>query len=177
MNKVLIILTLIGVSFFSSCIKEYETEYSAVPFVEFDANIFNAPVSPYAYTVITRNVPFRYASANAYPLITRTSGTVRLRVNLVGRIPQNKEQTITYKVLTTPVPVAPNALAESGTHFTTSGSLTIPADSISGVLEVGVLNTGVSSTTPREVHLELEGNNDFKVTGISNKVAVRISQQ
>lgn len=176
MNKINI-LYLVALVCMVACTKEYKVNYSAMPVVEFDANTFNAPVAPYPYTVITRNVPFGYASATTYPLISRTSGTVRLRVNLVGRVPKGKEQIVNYKVLTTPAPVAPNALAESGTHFTTAGTLKIPADSISGILELNVINTGVSSATLREVHLELEGNSDFKVTGVSNKVAVRISQQ
>ncbi|MCD2425732.1 hypothetical protein LQ567_23310 [Niabella pedocola] len=175
--KKIVILCLIVSSVFTSCTKELKIDYPAKPFIEFDANIFNAPVAPYQYTVVTRNVPFGYASASAYPLITRSSGTIKLRVNLVGAVAKGKEQTISYKVLTTPVPASPNALAENGVHFATGGTLKIPADSIYGILEINVLNTGVSSTTPREVHLELEGNSDLMVTGVSNKVAVRISQQ
>lgn len=162
--------------FFTSCTKEYKVDYTAKTYVEFDANIFNAPIAPYTYTVATRNVPYGYASATTYPLITRASGTIKLRVNLVGAAVSGKEQTINYTVLTTPVPVSPNALAVSGTHFTTSGTVTIPPNSLFGELTLNIVNPGVSSATLREVHLQLEPTADIAVTGTSNKVAVRISQ-
>lgn len=175
MRKIISYLLLAPV-LLASCTKEIQGDYSAKTFVEFDANIFNAPVSPYSYTVVTRNVPFGYASATSYPLITRSSGTIKLRVNLVGRELSGKEQVITYKVITTVTPTSPNALAVSGTHFTTTGTVTIPGNSLFGELTINVINPGTSSTTPREVHLELEGNENVGVTGTSNKVAVRISQ-
>lgn len=160
----------------ASCIKEIEVNYPAKTFVEFDANVFNAPVSPYSYTVVTRNVPYGYASATTYPLITRSSGTIKLRVNLVGETLSGKEQVIKYKVISNVTPTSPNALAVDGTHFTTTGTLSIPANSLYGELTINILNPGTSSSTLREVHLELEGNENVSVTGTSNKVAVRISQ-
>ncbi len=175
--KKIILFSLLASVLFSACTKEIKTDYTAKTYVEFDANIFNAPVTPYPYTVVTRVVPYGYASATTYPLISRTSGTIKLRVNLVGTAPSGKDQVITYKVLTAGItPVSPNALAVEGTHFTTTGTLTIPANSLFGELTLTILNPGVSSTTLREVHLELQGNSEIKVTGTSNKVAVRISQ-
>jgi hypothetical protein len=174
--KKILLYSLIASVLFSSCTKELEVNYPAKTFIEFDANVFNAPTTPYSYTVVTRNVPFGYASATSYPLISRTSGMIKLRVNVVGEPLGGKEQVITYKVITNATPVSPNALAVSGTHFTTTGSLTIPANSLYGELTINILNPGVSSTTPREIHLELEPNSDVGVTGTSNKVAVRISQ-
>ncbi|NCU06401.1 MAG: hypothetical protein GXC73_20795, partial [Chitinophagaceae bacterium] len=82
--KKILFYSLLASVLFSSCIKEVAVNYPAKTFVEFDANIFNAPTTPYAYTVVTRNVPFGYATATTYPLITRASGTIKLRVNLVG---------------------------------------------------------------------------------------------
>ena len=182
MKKIIFIAFVIPL-FFSSCIKENEVNYTAKTYVEFDANVFNAPfvlapstVPLYGYTVVTRNVPFGYASATTYPLISRTSGTIKLRVNLVGGAVSGKEQIINSTVLTTPVPVAPVAMAISGTHFTTSGTLTIPANSLFGELTINIINPGVSSAITREIHLQLEPNADVAVTGTSNKVAVRISQ-
>lgn len=174
MKKIAFIIFIVA-SFFSSCTKETKTIYEAQTYVEFDANVFNAPIAPYAYTVVTRIVPYGYASATTYPLITRASGTIKLRVNLVGPV-SGSDVEIPYTVLTNPTPVSPNALAVEGTHFTTGRTMRIPANSTYGEITITILNPGVSSSTLREVHLQLENSNTVKAATTYNKIAVRISQ-
>ena len=176
MKKLILFIPFLAL-IFSSCIKDVESKYEAASFIEFDANIFNAPVTPYAYTVVTRNVPYGYTSATTYPLISRTSGVIKLRVNVVGKT-FSEAQVITYNVITTPAPVSPNALAVEGTHYTTPGTLTIPANSTFGELTLNIVNPGVSSATLREVHLQLVGNSTLPVSkgSSASTVAVRISQ-
>lgn len=78
--------------------------------------------------------------------------------------------------MTEAVPVSPNALAVSGTHFTTGNTVTIPANTSFGEITISIINTGVSSTTPREVHLELMGTIDVNPSENYKKIAIRIAQ-
>jgi hypothetical protein len=178
MKRQLSIIVLFTAILFSSCIKEEVKHFTGTTVIEFDAAVLNTATTPYTYYVATR-VPvygLTVSTANSPTLITRSLTTpVKLRVNLVG--PQSStDQVITYQVLTTPVPVAPNMLAVSGTHYTTSGTFTIPANSSFGEVTINIVNPGVSSTNPREVHIELIGNDQIKPSENYKRVAIRISQ-
>jgi hypothetical protein len=107
--------------------------------------------------------------AAADPLITRASGTIRFRVNLIGA-QQTTAQTINYSV------VAASTTAVSGTHFTIPGTLTIPANSSFGEAVINVLNPGVSSATPVNLVLEVTGNSTIKAATELNKIGLVISQ-
>ena len=160
----------------SSCIKEDVKTFQGNPVVEFDATVFNSVTAGFTYPILTRAAGYgRGVSTTLDPSITRTSGTVKLRVNLVG--PQRStDEVFTYRVITDAVPVAPNALAVVATHFSASNTFTIPANTSFGEVTINVLNTGISSTTPREVHLELEGNGRVGASANYKKVAIRIAQ-
>lgn len=160
----------------SSCIKEDIKTFQGDTVVEFDAAVFNSVTAGYTYPILTRAAGYgRAVSTSLDPNITRTSTQVKLRVNLVG--PQRStDEVLTYRVITDAVPVSPNALAVSGTHFTTGNTFTIPANSSFGEITIFIQNTGVSSTTPREVHLELLGNVLVKPSENYKKVAIRIAQ-
>lgn len=160
----------------SSCIKEDVKTFQGNPVVEFDATVFNSVTAGFTYPILTRAAGYgRGVSTTLDPSITRTSGTVKLRVNLVG--PQRStDEVFTYRVITDAVPVAPNALAVVATHFSASNTFTIPANTSFGEVTINVLNTGISSTTPREVHLELEGNGKVGASANYKKVAIRIAQ-
>ena len=161
---------------FSSCIKEDVKTFQGNPVIEFDATVFNSVTAGFTYPILTRAAGYgRGVSTTLDPSITRTSGTVKLRVNLVG--PQRSaDEVFTYRVITDAVPVAPNALAVVATHFSASNTFTIPANTSFGEVTITVLNTGISSATPREVHLELEGNGKVGASANYKKVAIRISQ-
>jgi Flp pilus assembly secretin CpaC len=160
----------------SSCIKQIEKKYEGGPVVEFDATVLNSATTPYTYHVTARTTPYGIPTTTANSTaLTRTSGSVKLRVNLVG--PQmSTDQTLTYKVITNVTPPAGSALATEGTHYTTGTTFTIPANSSFGEITVNILNPGTSSTTTREVHLELVGNDAIKPSENYKRVGVRIAQ-
>jgi len=159
----------------SSCIKEDVKIFTGDPVVEFDATVFNSVTAGYTYPILVRASGYGRAVATTDPSITRTSGSVKLRVNLVGA-QRSTDEVIGYRVMTEAVPTSPNILATSGTHYTTSNTVTIPANSSFGEITINILNPGVSSTIPTEVHLELLGNANIKPSANYKKVAIRIAQ-
>ena len=161
---------------FTSCIKQLDKNFSGDSVVEFDIAVLNSSTPPYAYHVASRVAQFGLpiTTANS-PALTRASGSIKLRVNLVG--PQrDTDETISYRVLTDITPTTPSLLGVAGTHFNTGTTFSIPAKSSFGELEVQVLNTGTSSTSPREVHLELVGNANLKPSENYKRVGLRIAQ-
>jgi hypothetical protein len=66
-------------------------------------------------------------------------------------------------------------LAASGTHYTTTGTFTIPANSSYGEVVVNILNPGASGNS-REVHLELDGNGTIGASENYRRIALRIAQ-
>ena len=173
----LYILALTVLLVFSSCIKQIDKRFSGDTVIEFDATVLNSATTPYTYHVATRTPPYGIPTTTANSTaITRTLSTpVKLRVNLVG--PQRStDETISYRVVTNVTPAAPNALAVQGTHFTTGTSFVIPANSSFGEIVINIVNPGVSSSTPREVHLELLGNDNIKPSANYKMVGIRISQ-
>ena len=137
--------------------------------VEFDAASWNARGAGVTWPVLSRVPPYGMPVAAADPLITRASGTIRFRVNLIGA-QQSTAQTINYSV------VAASTTAVSGTHFTIPGTITIPANSSFGEAVVNILNPGVSSATPVNLVLEVTGNSLIKPATEINKIGLVISQ-
>lgn len=135
----------------TSCIKQDSKVYGGGTKVEFDATVLNAPAVGKPFPLLTRVPVYGIAMSTANPTITRTSpGVIRFRVNLVG--PQSSSaRTITYRVVDT------ETTAIAGTHYQTGTTLTIPANSSFGELEVTILNPGVAGTA-RTLVFELVGN-------------------
>lgn len=161
-----VILALL-VSGLTSCIKE---EYTTLQgsFVEFDAATYNANAAGLTYPILTRFVRYGEASNNADPALTRTSGLIKFRINLVG--PQRSTATtVTYQV----VPTATTAVP--GTHFTTSGTVTIPANSSFGEVEVQILNPG-ATTGSKDLVLVLIGSSDLPPSENDKSLGIRIAQ-
>lgn len=108
MKKIILpIITCICITFFGSCIKNDLKTPDNAPVVEFDATVLNTPATGLLYPVLTRvpgyGRPVYTGAPNTDPAITRNSGVIKFRVNLVG--PQmSTAQTINYKVATTPAP-------------------------------------------------------------------------
>jgi hypothetical protein len=182
--KKLLLYSLI-MSALSSCIKNDEVVYKGDDVVEFDATVLNSPAVGVTFPLLTRVPAYGLAVSTSNPSITRTSGTIKFRVNLVGR-QSATDQSITYKVVTgdysSLLDVGPPATsgfrlpAVSGTHFTTSGTLVIPAKSSFGEIEVTIINPGASSTTARYLVLELEGNSAIKASNNFKRMGIQISQ-
>ncbi|MFY8024101.1 MAG: hypothetical protein ACOVNO_02065 [Sediminibacterium sp.] len=150
------------------CIKQNDLTFKGLQ-VEFDAASWNARGAGVTWPVLSRVPPYGMPVAAADPLITRASGTIRFRVNLIGA-QQSTAQTINYSV------VAASTTAVSGTHFTIPGTLTIPANSSFGEAVINVLNPGVSSATPVNLVLEVTGNSTIKAATELNKIGLVISQ-
>lgn len=170
--------SLLMATLFSSCIKEEVKSFQGKTVIEFDATVLNSATTPYTYHVATRTPPFGIPTTTANSTaITRSLTTpVRLRVNLVGAH-RSSDEVLTFKVLTDVTPTAPNMLATAGTHYNITGTtFTIPANSSFGEVVINIVNPGVSSTNPREVHVELVGNDNIKPSENYKRVGIRIAQ-
>ena len=163
----LLSLTVLG----SSCMKE-DRALLKDSFVEFDAATYNANAAGVDYPMLTRvpryGEPVNTGATTADPAITRTSGTIKFRVNLVGA-QRSTPTVVEYGV------VADKTTAVSGTHFTTASSVTIPANSSFGEVTVVVLNAGASSVA-RDLVLELRGASDLPPSQNEKRIGIRISQ-
>lgn len=169
MKKILSVILLVTSVVFSSCIKEDLKTFEGNTFVEFDAAVLNTPATGKTYPILIRVPAYGTAVIGANPAITRTSGQIKFRVNLVG--PQSgSDRTINYRVVTS------ESTAVQGTHFTTTGSLTIPANSSFGELTINVLNPGVSSPTPVVLVVELQGGGDIRPSENYKFLGISINQ-
>ncbi|WP_207433004.1 DUF4843 domain-containing protein [Sabulibacter ruber] len=171
--KNLLYIFALAVFFLNSCIENDDIVYEKAV-VEFDAATYNAKsvVDGVAknYTLLTRVPAYGAAVTTSRPAITRASGAIRLRVNLVGA-QRSTAQEINYKLLTS------ETTAVAGTHYAPlSGKVTIPANSSFGELEIQILDPGVSSATPVDLVLELDGNEEIGPNENYRRIGVRISQ-
>jgi hypothetical protein len=172
MKKILLIINaFLILGFFSSCIKNDEKVFTGDTVVEFDATVLNTPATGKAYPLLTRVPGYGrpvFTSTPPDPGITRTSGTIKFRVNLVG--PQSaKDQVINYRV------VDAESTAVAGTHYTTGTSFSIPANSSFGEISINVLNPGVTGTAKTLV-IELLGNNEVKPSANYKFLGLSIAQ-
>lgn len=176
MKRILFFLILAIPVFLGSCIKNSPVTIGNELYVEFDATVLNTPITGQTYPVL-RNVPVYGAAVvpASNPAITRASGTVKFRVNLVGA-QQSTDQVIGFKAVATPVLPAGVAAAVSGTHYTVTGTVTIPANSSFGEVTVTIVNPGVSSATPVGLVLELTGNETVKPSANYRFLGIQISQ-
>lgn len=168
MKKILTSSILLCILFLTGCVKNELTVYTGSQ-VEFDAAAWNANAAGITYPMLTR-VPITNATTpSSQPTITRATGTVTLRVNLVGA---QKSTATDFDFV-----VAGESTAVPGTHFTAiTGKGTIPANSSFGTVTITILNPGVSSTTARDLVLQLVDNSSIKASLNYAKVGLRISQ-
>ncbi len=168
----------------SSCIKQVEKKYSGKTVVEIDASVLNSNAVDVTYPISTRILPDgRPLSTTVDSTFRRLSGTVKIRLNLVG--PQSsKNETVGYKLFNSPVttiafpatllfnsgsntagrqqPAQPAATlsvqdAIAGTHYTAlTGMATIPADSSFGYINIQVLNPGPIAGQARFIGIQLD---------------------
>lgn len=168
----------------SSCIKQLEKTYSGKSVVEIDATVLNSNAVDVTYPISTRVLAEgRPLSTTVDSTFRRLSGTVRIRLNLVG--PQSsKNETIGYKLFNSPIttiafpatllftsppntpgrqqPAQPAATlsvqdAIAGTHYTAlPGVVTIPADSSFGYINIQVINRGSTAGQARFIGIQLD---------------------
>jgi len=161
--------------FFSSCIKQDLVTIGGDIVAEFDATVLNTPLTGQAYPVLNRVPAYGAAVVSTNPAITRSSGAIKFRVNLVGA-QQSSDQTLTFKAVASPVLPAGVAAAVAGTHYTISGTIIIPANKSFGEATINVINPGVSSATPVGLVIELEGNETVKPSQNYKFLGIQISQ-
>jgi hypothetical protein len=168
MKKILTSSILLCILFLTGCVKNELTVYTGAV-VEFDAASWNANAAGLTYPMMTRVPTFNAATPTSAASLTRATGTVTLRVNLVGA--QRSTATDFDYV------VASESTATPGTHYTAiTGKGTIPANSSFGTITITILNTGVSSATARDLVLQLVDNSSIKASVNYAKVGLRISQ-
>ncbi|MEK7224156.1 MAG: DUF4843 domain-containing protein [Bacteroidota bacterium] len=137
--------------------------------VEFDAATWNANAAGLTYPIMTRVPTMGAATNTSQPLITRTSGTIQIRINLVGAHRSSDAQ-FKYQV------VALESTAVEGTHYTAlPGTGTIPANSSFGMISIPILNPGATSGS-RVLVLQLVDNSDLKANFNYSKVGLSIAQ-
>jgi hypothetical protein len=168
MKKILTSSILLCILFLTGCVKNELTVFTG-SVVEFDAASWNANAVGLTYPMMTRVPTLNAATGTSQPSITRATGTVTLRVNLVGA---QKSTATDFDFV-----VASESTATAGTHYTAiTGKGTIPANSSFGTITITILNPGVSSTTARDLVLQLVDNASIKASTNYAKVGLRISQ-
>jgi len=153
---------------FSSCAKNDEILYNG-SVVEWDGATYNARSSGKEYTLFTRVPLYGGAVNNNQPLVTRKSGTVKLRVNLVGAH-RGSATEIGYRVVDT------ETTAVAGTHYTTDNKVVIPANSSFAEVEVKILDAGAPAGVKTLV-LELTGNTEILPSNRHKQIGLSINQQ
>lgn len=168
MRKIHFIALILAACLLNGCIKNDQVIFRD-SLVEFDAAVWNSNAAGLTYPIMTRVPTQGAATASSQPTITRTSGTVQLRINLVGA-QRSTPVTFNYQV------VPGESTAVAGTHFTTpSGTASIPANSSFGVITIEILNPGATSGSKILV-LQLTDSPDVKASVNYAKVGLSISQ-
>lgn len=152
----------------TGCIKNEIATFSGAQ-IEWDASSWNANAAGLTYPMMIRVPIFNAATPNSAPLITRTTGTIRLRVNLIGaQAPTDRPFTFRFNQA--------ESTGAPGTHFqAVSGTGTIPANSSFGFVDFVVLNPGAGTGTATAV-LELTENASFRPAVNYSKVGLSIAQ-
>ena len=160
---VFLVFTLTG------CIKNTLTTYQDTPKVEWDAASWNANAVGVTYPILTRVPTFNAATGTSQPLLTRSSGTIQLRVNLVGA-QRSTDLQFAYFVS------GAESTAVAGKHYTAlSGNGTIPANSSFGYVSIPILDPGATSGTV-DLVLQLSDNTALQASVNYSKLGLRIAQ-
>jgi len=127
--------------------------------------------------------------------VHRSSGTVRLRVNLVGPTTKS-DRTVGFKLFDVPFatvafPATPagqtparaaatltTAVAVPGTHYTALGNtVTIPADSSWGYINLAILDAGATAGQARTIGIALDSTGSVKASPNYRNFAIAIDQR
>ena len=154
--------------FLTGCVKNELTVYKG-SLVEFDAATWNANSTGLTYPMMTRVPAVNAATGSTAASLTKATGTVSLRVNLVGA---QRSTATTFNYV-----VASESTAVAGTHYTApTGTGTIPAFSSFGTVTITILSPAASSATPVDLVLQLVNSADINVSTNYAKVGLRIAQ-
>lgn len=169
MKKILSSVIFLMLVALTGCVKNELTTYTAAPKVEWDASTWNANAAGLTYPFLVKVPVPGIVTPTAQPNLTRTTGDVSLRVNLVGA-QSSSVTTFDYVV------VAAESTAVSGKHFTAiTGKGTIPANSSFGTVTISILNPG-ATTGSVDLVLQLVDNSGIGASVNYSKVGLRIAQ-
>jgi hypothetical protein len=199
MKKIFSILTIaivlsLGVG---GCIKNDDVVWQGSQ-VEFDATSWNANAAGLTYPIIGRIPGYGRVANTSDSTLRRQSGTVRIRINLIGaQLSTTKAETVGYEIMTTspitsfsmpatitgqtPATAAgtltvTNAVA--GTHYTAlSGLLTFPANSSFAFLDIPVLAPAATAGTGRFLGIRLNNNGTLKPAVNYSELGLVIDQR
>lgn len=191
-----ILKVLAGIILFSSCIKQIDKAYQGQTVAEIDATPLNSNAVGVTYPILTR-IPFdgRPISTTLDSTLRRFSGTVKVRINLVG--PQSdKDEVIGYKITTTPITSiafpatisgqTPSAAAATltvtdavaGTNYMAlSGKVTIPAKSSFGYITIQIPNSAATAGQGKYIGIELDETGTIKPSVNYSKLGLVIDQR
>lgn len=183
-SKITITILIVSLLLFSACIKNDPVLFTDTQ-AELDAASWNANAAGLTYPLFTRVPGFGRTTSTADPLLTRTSGTIRVRVNLVGA-KSKSDRTIDYTVFDPPITSVQYSTtitlaaspAVAGVHYTAlPGTLTVPADSTWGYIQIPILNPGATAGQTRILGLELKTTSGIKAMENYNRIALSIDQR
>jgi hypothetical protein len=168
MRKKYFITIILAAFFLNGCIKNDDVIFTD-SLVEFDAAVWNANGAGLTYPILTRVPATGIATGTSQATLTRSTGTIQLRVNLVGA-QRTTETSFTYEV------VAGESTAVSGTHFKAlTGTGTIPANSSFGLIPVEILNPG-ATTGSKILVIQITNSPSIKASVNYAKVGLSILQ-
>ena len=177
MRKLLLVFIAFIAFAATSCIENEEIVFKG-ELVELDAATWNANTTGKDYPILSRVPGENRVLLTSDPVISRTSGVIKLRVNLVGAH-IDTDQEINYQVVPNESFVSGTTNAQpavEGTHFRTGRKLTIPANSSFGYIEVEILNPGTALDTQKLIVIELQGNDRVKPSENEKRVGLMIAK-
>ena len=194
MKKLLSIIAIAVTLLISGCIKNDQVIWQGKQ-AEVDATAYNANAAGLTYPIIGRIPGYGRVANTTDSTLRRLSRTVRLRINLVGA-QSAKDETVGYELFTSPITTfampatisgqTPAASATtlavtdavSGTHFTAlSGTMTIPANSSFGYIDLPVLATAATPGVGKFVGLRLNDNGSVKASVNYSQLGLVIDQR
>ncbi|RAU83933.1 hypothetical protein [Pontibacter arcticus] len=165
----------------TSCIENDEITPTK-EFIEIDAATYNSNALGKDYPVLNRKPgegrQVLTQGTTADPLISKSTGIIKLRVNLVAR-QSDVAQEFTYVVVpneTYTTATINGEAAVQGTHFKTSGKFTIPANSSFGYIELEILNSVEPLATEKLIVLEIQGNAKYSPNPTDKRVGILINK-
>lgn len=187
-KNIIFIFSILALSL-SGCIKEKKAIFEDSK-AEFDVAANNAKFGATDFPLAIRVPPEGRAFIAADPFITRASTGVRFRVNLIGA-QRGAPATVKYRTFSVgatagatvaygaPISATlPISDAVPGVHYTAlSGTVTIPANSSFGYIDIPIINPGVSANEARSIGLELIDGGDISISVNYRKVVLLISQK
>jgi hypothetical protein len=185
-------------AFLVGCIKNDDKIWAGAQ-GEFDATSWNSNSAGIDYPIMTRIPRYDFVTGTGDSVLRRYSGTVRLRVNLIGAT-SKESQTIGYRVINSPLNspedsiVVPSTIAGqtpsmssgkvkvlnaiAGTHYAPlSGKVTIPADSSFGYIIVQILNAGPATGEGRFLGFQLDSTGTLKPATNYSRLGLVIDQR